>query len=82
MHCLRLLDVAIEVGQGKGVIVRRPDRDFLLSVKKGKLSYDKIMSMIEDKQKLLEDVYENTNLPEYVDKEFANEIILKIRNNE
>lgn len=82
MHCLRLLDVAIEVGQGKGVIVRRPNRDFLLSVKKGKLSYDKIMDMIEDKQKLLDEVYDKTSLPETVSFEFANEIILKIRNNE
>lgn len=79
MHCLRLLDVAIEVGEGKGVIVRRPDRDFLLSVKKGVLSYDEIMGMIEEKQTRLNSVYETSKLPESISQEFANEIILMIR---
>lgn len=80
MHCLRLLDVAIEVGEGKGVIVRRPDRDFLLSVKKGVPTYDAIMGMIEEKQKRLNEVFETSTLPESITNEFANEIILKIRN--
>ena len=82
MHCLRLLDVAIEVGKGMGVVVKRPNRDFLLSVKKGQLTYDAIMQMIEDKKAELERVYQECTLPDAVSSEFANEIILKIRKND
>ena len=43
MHVFRLLDMAGEIATGKGVIVRRPNRDFLLSIRKGDFEYEELV---------------------------------------
>jgi hypothetical protein len=80
LHCNRLLDIAIEVGEGKSVNLIRPNREWLLSVKKSGISYNEIMSKIEEKKKRLEEVYSGCNLPNVVDENLITEIILEIRN--
>ena len=77
--CLRLLDMAIEIGEGKGVILRRPNREFLLSIRKGSVPYDDIIAMIEEKRQKLHNVFEKCDLPDNVDIDFANDIIMQIR---
>lgn len=80
MHCLRMLDMAIEVAEGRGVNLVRPNRDWLLSVRKGKISYDKIMKLVEEKRFKMDEAFKNCSLPDNVDIDFAHQIILKIRN--
>lgn len=43
MHCVRLLRMGIEVLEGKGVIVKRPDAEELLSIRAGAWSYDRLV---------------------------------------
>jgi predicted nucleotidyltransferase len=80
MHCLRMLDMAIEIANGDGVNLVRPNRDWLLSVRKGLVSYDEIMALIEEKKAKMDEAFEKSNLPEDVDEQFAHNIILQIRN--
>jgi predicted nucleotidyltransferase len=79
LHCNRLLDMAIEIGCGDGVNLIRPDRDWLLSVKKGLISYDEIMKKIKEKSDRLVEVYTKTDLPDDIDNNTIKEVILNIR---
>ena len=78
-HCHRLLDMAIEIGQGKGINVRRENREQLLAIRRGEYSYDTIIEEAESKIKLMDEVYDNSSLPEKVDFELINSILLKMR---
>jgi hypothetical protein len=78
-HCHRLLDMAIEIGEGKGINVRRNNREELLSIRKGEWDYDKLVEDAENKIKKMDAVFESSNLPKSIDRDFLNELLLKIR---
>jgi predicted nucleotidyltransferase len=80
MHCLRMLEMAIEIGEGKGVNVARPNREWLLSIRKGMVSYDEIMKLVEEKNNKMIEVFSKSDLPDEVDENMVNDIILQIRN--
>lgn len=80
MHCLRMLDMAIEVAEGKGVNLVRPNREWLLSVRKGQVKYDEIINLIEEKKNKMDEAFIKSDLPEDLDMNFVNNIILEIRN--
>lgn len=44
MHLVRLLRMGVEILSGKGVIVRRPDAEELLEIRRGAWSYEKLMA--------------------------------------
>jgi uncharacterized protein len=64
MHVFRLLHVARDIAQGRGVVVDRSfEREFLLDIKAGKYSYDYLM---EESTKILVEVvdsFDNSSLP-------------------
>ena len=78
-HCHRLLDTAIEIGEGKGIIVRRPNREELLAIRRGEMEYDALISSAEDKIKLMDSIYESSDLPKVSDKKFTNDLLVHIR---
>ena len=78
-HCFRLLQMAKEIGQGEGIIVRRPNRDELLKIKKGEMDYDFLIGEAETLIKELDLVYENSKLPESIDNEFVNSLLIEMR---
>jgi uncharacterized protein len=80
MHCLRMLDMAIEIAEGKGVNVLRPNREWLLSVRKGQVKYDEIINLIEEKKAKMDHLFDSCDLPEDVDVNLVHDVILKIRN--
>jgi hypothetical protein len=78
-HCHRLLDMAIEIGEGKGVNVRRQNRDQLLSIRRGEYDYDQLVQEAEDKIRKMDEIFENSNLPKAIDREFIDQLLIKIR---
>jgi predicted nucleotidyltransferase len=80
MHCLRMLDMAIEIAKGDGVNLVRPNRYWLLSVRKGKVLYDEIMKLINEKKEKMDEVFDKSDLPDKVDEKMVHDIILQIRN--
>ena len=78
-HCHRLLDTAIEIGEGKGVIVRRENREQLLSIRRGEYDYDTLVAEAEAKIKKMDEIYEKSSIPDNNDREFINELLYKIR---
>lgn len=79
MHCLRMLDMAIEVAEGRGINLVRPNREWLLSVRRGEVEYEKIISLIEKKKEQMDLAFEKSNLPSHVPLKFVNELILEMR---
>lgn len=81
MHCVRLLTMAIEIANGEGMkVYREMDREFLLDIRNRKVDYDYILEYAEKGKKELEDLLKTSKLPEDVDKEFANKLLVEIRN--
>ena len=81
MHCRRLLKMAREIGDGKGIIVRRPDREELLSIRRGEVD---LQSIIDDSEKdilEIDKIFNESNLPEEVDSNLVNNLLIQIRKN-
>lgn len=78
-HCMRLLDMAIEIAQKNEIIVRRLDREYLLNIRKGLYDYDSLLKDAEKKLLLLESVYKKTTLPEEPNYSLAEKLHYEIR---
>jgi hypothetical protein len=78
-HCHRLLDMAIEIGEGKGINIRRENREELLSIRRGEYDYEKLVEDAENKIKRMDDVFESSALPRSIDRDFLDDLLIKIR---
>jgi hypothetical protein len=80
-HCLRLLYMAKEIAEGKGVIVQRTSeqRKELFEVKKGSWSYEDIMSKCEELTNGLDEAYKNSQLPDDISYETIQSILLEFK---
>lgn len=80
-HAFRLMNMCVEIAQGKGVIVDRTgiDRDFLLDIRNHKFSYEELMTMLEEKEKEMHTYTELSTLPEEVDTKKVEELLITIR---
>jgi hypothetical protein len=81
MHCHRLLDMSLEILDGKGINVRRPNREELLSIRKGEKDYDELVSEAEQKMELMDTLFKSSKLPSNVPSNLTHEILLDIRKN-
>jgi hypothetical protein len=79
MHCMRLINMATEIGEGKGIQVRRSDREYLLSIRKGEVDLDSLIDIADEAIENMDQVFENSTLPNNVDKGLVNELLVKIR---
>lgn len=80
LHCRRLLDMAIEIATDKTINVRRPNADYLLKIRKGEVPLQEIIDKAEQDIIGLDEVYKNSDLPDDVDMDFSNKLLLEIRN--
>jgi hypothetical protein len=82
MHCVRPLTMGIEIATTGKVNVDRTniDRDFLLNIRLGNTSYEEIIEYADKKKRELIDAIEKCDfLPEVVDYEKVNELLINIR---
>ncbi len=84
MHTFRLLDMAEEIGREGKIQVRRsnresPLREFLLKIKSGAFEYDELLRMAEERIAGMDKVYEQAKLPETLDLEKINSILIQVR---
>lgn len=83
MHCFRLMAMAKEIAEGKGVLLDRTDidRDFLLDVRNRKYGYSDLNKMMLDLKMEMDQAIENSTIRESIDADMVNKILLYIRNN-
>jgi hypothetical protein len=80
MHCRRLLEMAREIGEGKGVIVRRPNAADLIAIRKGEVDLESLIDHAESELKEIDEIFKNSNLPDSVDPSLIHNLLISIRN--
>lgn len=79
MHCHRLLDMAIEILEGKGINVRRPNREELLKIRSGEKDYNELILEAENKITLMDELFEKSDLPDEINYDFIHDLLVDIR---
>lgn len=81
MHCIRLINTAIDIAQKKEIVVRRSPEEIkiLLSIRRGEMEYDDLLAMAEEKILIAEKAFEEAKLPVSVDSDIVHTLINQIR---
>ncbi|GAL84299.1 nucleotidyltransferase [Sporocytophaga myxococcoides] len=79
MHVFRLLDMAEEIALYKRVIVRRQNREHLLSIRKGNFMYEDLVKQAEEKIDRIHEIYEKSDLPDAPDLNRAENLLVAMR---
>ncbi len=78
MHLVRLLRMGREILQGRGVIVKRPDAQELLEVRRGSLSYAQVLELAEREEAAMAQDYETSTLPHGPDRRQLQQLCISI----
>ena len=78
-HAVRLLEMSIEILKGEGINVRRKNREDLLAIRRGEWDYDELIKRMEGLKVELDSAYLTSNLPDDINSEFVNDLLIKIR---
>jgi uncharacterized protein len=81
MHCVRLVRMAKEIASGQGIIVRRPDAEFLKSIRRGEISLTELLEQVSAEVREIDVVFRASDLPESVDSELVHTLLVQIREN-
>lgn len=79
LHCKRLIDMAREIAEGKGLIVKRLNSKDLISIRKGDVDLDTLIDNVEREIKITDEIFNKSNLPDSVDTELITNLIIKVR---
>lgn len=79
MHTIRLLSVAEEIGASGKLNVRRPDREYLLSIKRGELQYDDLLKAANQKIERIKQLYPKSDLRPAPDVNLINKLLVSVR---
>lgn len=79
MHCVRLVEMAEDIILKKQIVTKRPNREYLLSIRNGEVDYDTIMDYVNKKLDKLDDLFQNSSLPHEVDYEYTRNLLKEIR---
>jgi hypothetical protein len=82
MHMVRLLQVAKEIVETKQIRVRRTpeEREYLLKIKSGQEDLKQLVKWAETEKTILSNLYEKSDLESECNRNFCNELLIKIRN--
>ena len=81
-ECVRLLTMAKEMAEGKGMILDRReagDRNFLLGIKKHEITYEELIKYVKSLEKDMTEAFNNSNLPDEPDQRLLEKIMIGIR---
>lgn len=79
MHCVRLNQMSREIAEGKGIIVRRPNAQELIDIRKGKIDLQSLIDRVESEIVEIDRLFKESNLPDAVEEGFINNLIIEIR---
>lgn len=80
-HTVRLLHMGKELAENKGFnVVRTWDRDMILDIRNGKYTYEEIMEYVNKVYDEMMAAYDTCTLPDTVDRDKVNELLIKARN--
>jgi hypothetical protein len=79
MHCVRLVETAVEILTEGTINVKRKNADKLLKIRRGEFSLDEIIISAKKNIVLLDELYKTCNLPDSVDEALLDELVILIR---
>ncbi|QIX59974.1 nucleotidyltransferase [Hymenobacter sp. BT18] len=79
LHVFRLLRMAEEIAREGQIHVRRPDREFLLQIRRGEFSYEELVTEAEALVVRVEEAFTASALPEAPDKAAAEQLLVNTR---
>lgn len=79
LHCVRLVDMSREIAEGKGIIVRRPNAEQLLAIRRGEVDLQSLIDYVEKEIVDIDRIFKESNLPDEVSEELINDLLIKIR---
>jgi len=79
LHCKRLMEMAKEIAKGEGINVRRPNAKELIAIRKGEVDLQTLIDNVEKEIIEVDKLFDNSGLPDSIDNEFINNLIVKIR---
>lgn len=80
MHTIRLLQVTEELLKTGELRVKRPNREELLAIRSGKFEYSALLAQSEALIQRIDLAYEQTILPETIDHQKLENILIEMRN--
>jgi predicted nucleotidyltransferase len=79
LHCIRLIDTAIDIAEKGDLIIRRPNAEYLKEIRHGKHNLENILKYAQDSIKRLNEVFDKSKL---LPPKFSNESYIKIVNSQ
>ncbi|WP_019946745.1 nucleotidyltransferase domain-containing protein [Hymenobacter aerophilus] len=79
LHVFRLLQMAGEIAATGQLHVRRPNREFLLQIRRGKFDYEDLVTRAEQLVAQVEADFATSTLPEAPDKQAAEQLLIRLR---
>ena len=79
MHCMRLIRMAQEIGRGEGIIVRRPDAQELLSIRRGEVDLEQLIEMADEAIAEMDEIFKKSVLPNKVHEGLVDALLVMIR---
>ena len=81
MHCMRLLLTSADIAKGLGLNIRRPEREYLLGIRNGEVSYEDLLKEVDNIIGEIKINFDKSNLPSEVSITFTQDLLLQIRLN-
>lgn len=79
MHTIRLLEMAEDIATQNKIIVRRPNREYLLQIRRGDFSYEELVALAEQKIRTIEALFAVASLPDQPDWAKVNKLLVNLR---
>lgn len=79
LHLVRLLNMSREIAEGKGIIVRRPEAEYLLKIRRGEVNLESIINWGNMEITEIESIFKSSILPDTVDMNLIEKILISIR---
>lgn len=80
MHMFRLVHMASEIAEGRGIILERTyDRQFLMDVRNHRYEYEELMAKLEEETARMNDLMAHSTIPDKIDSDFVNSLLIEIR---
>ena len=80
-HSFRLIAMCTEIARGEGFKVDRSgiDSDFLIKVKQHGYEYEEVIALLDEKKKIMDEAIAKSTIPEKIDVEYVNNMLIDIR---
>ena len=79
LHVFRLLQMAEEIAVSGELNVRRPNREFLLQIRRGEFDYEELVAEAEKLVARVEAAFASSHLPDVPDKATAERLLREVR---